>query len=105
MSGSAPTSPAPHSPSRVPLREGLRRQRLLALILVALAAAIVVGALTSAVLAGRLLAGLLLVVAALRAMLPDGALGALAVRSRGLDTLVLLGLSAGLAVLSAAPNL
>jgi hypothetical protein len=89
----------------VPLGEGLRRQVLLLLALIALAAILACGAVTGAVVAGRLLAGLLLVLALLRACLPVSALGALVVRSRGLDVLVLLALAGGLAVLSAAPNL
>lgn len=93
------------SPRRVPLAEGLRRQILLLLVLVAVAAILATGAATSAVLAGRLLAALLIVVSLLRACLPRAALGALVVRSRGLDVLAMLVLAGGLAVLSAAPNL
>ncbi|MBK0331258.1 DUF3017 domain-containing protein [Brachybacterium halotolerans subsp. kimchii] len=97
--------PAQSAPRRVPLGEGLRRQTLLLLALIALVAVLGFGASTSAVVAGRLLAALLLVVALLRACLPASLLGALVVRSRGLDVLVMLALAGGLAVLSAAPNL
>lgn len=100
---------APHQPAparrRVPLREGLRRQRLLVLALVALVVVLLIGISTSAVLTGRLLAALLAALALLRATLPESALGALVVRSRGLDTLVMLALAVGISVLSAAPNL
>ncbi len=96
---------APRGPRRVPLGEGLRRQTLLLLALIALVAILGFGAFTSAVVAGRSLAAMLLVVALLRACLPASLLGALVVRSRGLDVLVMLVLAGGLAVLSAAPNL
>lgn len=89
----------------MPLGEGLRRQTLLLLALIALVVVLGFGAATGAALAGRLLAGLLLVLALLRACLPASVLGALVVRSRGLDVLVMLALAGGLAVLSAAPNL
>ena len=56
-------------------------------------------------LAGVLLAALLLVLALMRALLPVRAVGALAVRSRGLDVAVLLALALGIAVLSTSPNL
>ena len=59
----------------------------------------------SASLAGLLLAILLGVLAVLRAVLPVRAVGALAVRSRGLDVAVLLVLAISLAVLSSSPNL
>ena len=41
----------------------------------------------------------------MRALLPVRAVGALAVRSRGLDVAVLLALALGIAVLSTSPNL
>lgn len=97
--------PAQPAARRVPLGEGLRRQILLLLALIALVVVLGFGAATGAALAGRLLAGLLLVLALLRACLPASVLGGLVVRSRGLDVLVMLALAGGLAVLSAAPNL
>lgn len=78
---------------------------MLALALPVLGLVVVIGALHSASLAGVLLAALLLVLALARALLPVRTVGALAVRSRGLDVAVLLALSLGLAVLSTSPNL
>ena len=68
---------APRSPHT--LRAAFRRQTVLALALSALAL--------------------------MRALLPVRAVGALAVRSRGLDVAVLLALALGIAVLSTSPNL
>lgn len=73
--------------------------------LIAMAVIVAVGARTEVALAGVLLALLLGVLAVLRAVLPVRAVGALAVRSRGLDAGVLLVLAIGLAVLSTSPNL
>ncbi|ATG53143.1 DUF3017 domain-containing protein [Brachybacterium vulturis] len=83
----------------------LRRQGVLTLALCALGVIIVVGVLFSAALAGLLLAVLLGTLAVLRAVLPVRAVGALAVRSRGLDVAVLLVLAISLGVLSTSPNL
>jgi ABC-type enterochelin transport system permease subunit len=52
-----------------------------------------------------LLAALLLGLALLRALLPVRAVGALAVRSRGLDVAVLLLLALAIAALTTSPNL
>ena len=95
--------PAPRSPHT--LRAAFRRQAVLTLALPALALIVLVGATLSAPLAGVLLAALLLVLALMRALLPVRAVGALAVRSRGLDVAVLLALALGIAVLSTSPNL
>jgi len=65
----------------------------------------VVGVLVSAASAGLVLALLLGILAVLRAVLPVRAVGALAVRSRGLDVAVLLVLAISLGVLSSSPNL
>lgn len=94
---------APRSPHT--LRAAFRRQTVLTLVLPALGLVVVIGALYSAPLAGALLASLLFVLALLRALLPVRAVGALAVRSRGLDVAVLLALALGIAVLSTSPNL
>ena len=83
----------------------VRRQAVLTSALCALAVIILLGVLHSAALAGLLLAVLLGVLAVLRAALPVRAVGALAVRSRGLDVAVLLVLAISLGVLSTSPNL
>lgn len=75
------------------------------LTLPAVAGIIVTGTLVGAPLAGILLAVLLGVLALTRAVLPVRAVGALAVRSRALDTGVLVLLAIGLGVLSVSPNL
>jgi Protein of unknown function (DUF3017) len=87
------------------LRAAFGRQAVLILALPLLAAIVVIGTVMGAPFAGRLLAGLLGVLALLRASLPVRAVGALAVRSRLLDVGVLTVLAIGIAVLSAAPNL
>ena len=66
---------------------------------------VVLGATVSASLAGILLSALLLALALLRVLLPVRAVGALAVRSRGLDTAVLVVLALGIAALATSPNL
>ena len=83
----------------------MRRQAVLTLALLVLAGSIVVGVLVSAASAGLVLALLLGILAVLRAVLPVRAVGALAVRSRGLDVAVLLVLAISLGVLSSSPNL
>lgn len=83
----------------------LRRQLVLTLALLALAGIVVLGVLVSASLAARAMAALLGVLAVLRAVLPVRSIGALAVRSRGLDVTVMVVLAIGLAVLSTSPNL
>ena len=95
----------PQRPSPYTFSAAVRRQAVLTFALCALAVIIVVGVLHSAALAGLLLAVLLGVLAVLRAALPVRAVGALAVRSRGLDVTVLLALAISLGVLSTAPNL
>ena len=95
--------PAPRSPHT--LRAAFRRQAVLTLALVALALIVVLGATVSASLAGILLSALLLALALLRVLLPVRAVGALAVRSRGLDTAVLVVLALGIAALATSPNL
>ena len=87
------------------LAAAFQRQAVLTLALIALGGILVVGVISSAALAGLLLALLLGVLAVLRAVLPIRAVGALAVRSRGLDVAVLLLLAISLGLLSAAPNL
>lgn len=87
------------------LAAAFQRQAVLTLALGALAAIVVIAVLASVPLAGLLLAGLLGVLAVLRAVLPVRVVGALAVRSRSLDVVVLLMLAVSLAVLSASPNL
>ena len=95
----------PQRTSPTTLSAALRRQAVLAVALCALGVIVVLGVLVSASLAGVLLAGLLGVLAILRAVLPVRSVGALAVRSRGLDVAVLLLLAVALGVLSASPNL
>ena len=87
------------------LAAAFQRQAVLTLALCALGAILVVAVVSSASLGGLLLAILLGVLALLRAVLPVRAVGALAVRSRGLDVAVLLLLAISLAVLSSSPNL
>ncbi|MGY5766187.1 DUF3017 domain-containing protein [Brachybacterium sp. DNPG3] len=86
-------------------RAALRRQRVLTLGLIALGAIVVLGAVGPTPLAGAALAGLLGALALLRLVLPTRSVGALAVRSRGVDVCVLGLLAVGIAVLSGAPNL
>ncbi|MDN5820031.1 MAG: DUF3017 domain-containing protein [Brachybacterium sp.] len=95
--------PQRHSPFTV--SAAVRRQAVLTAALCALGGIIVLGVVFSAALAGLLLAVLLGVLAVLRAALPVRAVGALAVRSRGLDVAVLLVLAISLGVLSSSPNL
>lgn len=83
----------------------MRRQAVLLCALLALATIVTVGALASAPLAGRLLGALLGLLALLRAVLPARAVGAMAVRSRGLDVTVLVLLALPLVVLASSPNL
>ncbi len=78
---------------------------MLILSLPVLAGIVLVGIFVGAPLAGGMLAILLGVLALLRAVLPVRAVGALAVRSRGLDVGVLALLAIGIAVLSVSPNL
>lgn len=87
------------------LAAAFQRQAVLTLALCALGVIVAIAVLASVPLAGLLLAALLGVLAVLRAVLPVRVVGALAVRSRGLDVVVLLMLAVSLAVLSAAPNL
>lgn len=87
------------------LAAAFQRQAVLTLALIALGGILVVGVTSSASLAGLLLALLLGVLAVLRAVLPIRVVGALSVRSRGLDVAVLLVLAISLGVLSTAPNL
>ncbi|NMA76907.1 MAG: DUF3017 domain-containing protein [Actinomycetales bacterium] len=87
------------------LAAAFQRQAVLTVALCALGAILVVAVVSSASLGGLLLAILLGVLALLRAVLPVRAVGALAVRSRGLDVAVLLLLAISLAVLSSSPNL
>lgn len=87
------------------LRAALRRQAVLAAALPLLAAAVLVGIAGHAPLAGGLLAALLLGLAAARLVLPTRSVGALAVRSRGVDVAVMAVLGLALAVLSGSPNL
>jgi hypothetical protein len=87
------------------LAAALRRQAVLTSALVALAGIVGVGVLISAPLAGVLLAGLLALLAVLRAVLPVRAVGALAVRSRGLDVAVMLVLALMIGALTGSPNL
>lgn len=92
-------------PSPFTLRAAFRRQAVLTVALVLLVAIVGVGATGAVPLAGMLLAGLLVALAVLRLVLPTRKVGALAVRSRGLDAAVMLIIAAGLAVLSTSPNL
>lgn len=78
---------------------------MLTVALVAMVLIVAVGVLTEVALAGVLLALLLGALGVLRVVLPVRAVGALAVRSRGLDAGVLLLLAVALAVLSTSPNL
>ncbi|GAA4523040.1 DUF3017 domain-containing protein [Brachybacterium paraconglomeratum] len=87
------------------LAAAFQRQAVLTVALCVLGVIVAIAVLASVPLAGLLLAILLGVLAVLRAVLPVRAVGALAVRSRGLDVLVMLMLAVALAVLSASPNL
>lgn len=98
--GRMPPARSPHT-----LGAAFRRQAVLTLALSALALIVVIGTAVSASLAGILLSALLLSLALLRALLPVRAVGALAVRSRGLDTAVLLVLALSIAALTTSPNL
>ncbi|MFC5318496.1 MULTISPECIES: DUF3017 domain-containing protein [Brachybacterium] len=82
-----------------------RRQAVLVLTVPAVIVIVVVGAVVGAPVAGTALAVLLGVLALARIVLPVRVVGALAVRSRGLDASVLALLAIGLAVLSVSPNL
>lgn len=95
----------PSDRSPFTLRAALRRQAVLVLALGGLVAAVALGAAGRAPLAGLLLAGMLALLAILRAVLPTAAVGGLAVRGRAVDVTVLAVLAIGLAVLSRAPNL
>lgn len=94
-------------PDRSPftLRAAFERQFVLTVALIAVVVIIAIGTFTEVALAGALLALLLGVLAVLRAVLPVRTVGALAVRSRGLDAGVMLVLAIGLVVLSTSPNL
>lgn len=95
-----------HEPgSPFTLAAAFRRQAVLTIALAALAGIVGVGVLISAPLAGVLLSALLVVLAGLRAVLPVRAVGALAVRSRGLDVAVMLVLALMIGALTGAPNL
>lgn len=87
------------------LRAALARQRVLATALGLLAGSVGIGVLLSASLAGMVVAALLIVLAILRLVLPTSELGALAVRSRGMDAGIMLVIGVALAVLSTSPNL
>ncbi len=87
------------------LAAAFRRQAVLTTALLALAGIVGVGVLISASLAGVLLAALLVVLAGLRTVLPVRAVGALAVRSRGLDVAVMLLLAVTIGALTGSPNL
>lgn len=76
------------------------RPVVLAVVAVGLVVAVALGALSGFRAAGYTLAGLLIGVAAARALLPLRVVGALAVRSRGLDVVTASVLAAGLAVLA-----
>lgn len=95
----------PHNRSPFTLRAALRRQAVLTSALIALVAIVAVGALGRAPVAGVALAVLLAVLGILRATLSTRAVGALAVRSRGMDAGVLLVLAVAIGILSTAPNL
>lgn len=97
--------PVPAERSPFSVGAACRRQVVLVLTLPAVAAIIVTGSVVGAPLAGLLFAVLLGLLALLRAVLPVRAVGALAVRSRGVDAGVLALLAIGLGVLSASPNL
>lgn len=101
-----PTTP-PRSPAASPftLRAAFRRQTVLTIALPLLAVCVVIGIAGHAVLAGLLIAALLLVLAAVRLLLPTRAVGALAVRSRVTDTAVMLVMALAIGVLSGSPNL
>lgn len=87
------------------LAAAFRRQAVLTLALCALGGIVILGVLVSVPAAGMLLAVLLGTLAVLRAVLPVRSVGAIAVRSRGLDVAVLLVLAITIAVLSTSPNL
>lgn len=93
------------TPSPYTLRAALRRQTVLTCALVALAAIGAVALSGRVPLAGALCAILLGVLAVIRALAPTERVGALAVRSRGIDVSVLASLAIGLGVLSTTPNL
>ena len=92
-------------PSPFTLRAAFRRQAVLTVALVLLVVIVAIGATGAVPLAGILLAGLLATLAVLRLVLPTCRVGALAVRSRGVDATVMLVIAAGLAVLATSPTL
>lgn len=88
------------------MRAAFYRQRLLLLALGILAFVVVPVAFTQGVsVAGLVLGILLLSLAFFRLVLPVDALGALVVRRRGIDVLILVALGVGIIVLSGTPNL
>ncbi|MGP9844534.1 DUF3017 domain-containing protein [Brachybacterium sp. 107] len=98
-------APVPVERSPFSLGAACRRQVVLVLTLPAVAGIIITGTVVGAPLAGLLFAVLLGLLALVRAVLPVRAVGALAVRSRGVDAGVLALLAIGLGVLSVSPNL
>lgn len=95
----------PRTRSPYTRRAALHRQIVLTLALIALAGIVVLGTVGPTPIAGAALAALLGTLALLRLVLPTQAVGALAVRSRGVDVCVLALLAIGIAALSSAPNL
>lgn len=95
--------PEPRSPFTA--GAAVRRQAVLTGALVALAVIALLGIAGHAPLAGMLLSAELLVLAALRLLLPTRAVGALAVRSRLVDVVCLVALGIAIGALTGSPNL
>lgn len=88
------------------MRAAFYRQRLLLVALCVVAFVVLpLGLVQGVSVAGLVLGILLLVLAFFRLVLPVEALGALVVRRRGIDVLILVALGVGIIVLSGTPNL
>ncbi|WP_259557537.1 DUF3017 domain-containing protein [Brachybacterium sillae] len=94
-------------PTRDPrsLGAAVRRQAALLSVLVGVALAVAVALTGRAPAGGLILAAVLVYAAVIRLVAPTARVGALAVRSRVLDVMVMVVLAAGLVVLSGTPNL
>ena len=95
----------PEQRSPFTLGAAVRRQSVLTAALVGRAIVVLVGMSGHAPLAGMLLSAELLVLAAVRLLLPTRAVGAMAVRSRLLDGAFLLLLALAIGALTTSPNL
>lgn len=95
----------PRRSSPFTVRAAVRRQAVLVVALPVLMGILAIGMTGHAPLAGALLAIELLILAAVRALLPTQVVGALAVRPRPIDVAVMAVLGIAILLLSGAPNL